>query len=169
MSASVLDAMPEAEARRALTRCCGASRWVTAMLGRRPFGDDAALLAAADALWDQMDEPDVLEAFTHHPEIGSNLDALRDKFGSTAAWSSSEQGAVASATEEVLVALRDDNVVYRERFGFIFIVCATGKTAAEMLDLLRGRLDNPRDVELSIAAAEQGKITKIRLAKLADG
>ena len=113
-----------------------------------------------------MGEADIVEAFGHHPEIGASLDALRDKFASTAQWASSEQASVAAATEQTLLALRDGNVAYRERFGFIFIVCATGKSAAEMLSLLEARLGNARDRELSIAAAEQGKITALRLAKI---
>jgi len=164
--ATLLNGLDEASARAALTRCCGATRWVDGMLGRRPFVDDAALLAAADAVWAAMEEADVLEAFSHHPEIGADVDALRAKFAATAAWSEGEQAGAAGASEETLLALRDGNVAYRERYGFIFIVCATGKSADEMLGLLRARMNNERAAELAIAAGEQAKITHLRLAKL---
>lgn len=165
-AAASVDGRPEAAAREALTRCCGATRWVEGMLSRRPFGDDATLMAAADAVWATMEEADVLEAFSHHPEIGADVEALRAKFGATAAWSEGEQSGAAGASEETLLALRDGNVAYRERYGFIFIVCATGKSAGEMLGLLRARLNNERAAELAIAAGEQAKITRLRLEKL---
>ena len=165
-AAARLSAMDAEEACAALTRCCGASRWVDAMLQRRPFADEAAMMAAADATWAAMDEADHLEAFTHHPEIGSDLDALRARFAATAGWSSSEQASVTAASEHTLIALRDGNAEYRARFGFIFIVCATGKSAEAMLALLRARLPNARATEIANAAAEQGKITRLRLARL---
>lgn len=163
---SSLNDAPEDEARVALTRCCGSSTWVEGMLARRPFADDDAVFAAAEAVWRGASKEDVLEALTHHPEIGANLDALREKFASTANWSAGEQGAVAVASEETLVALRDGNVAYRERFGHIFVVCATGKSAKEMLGLLEARMENDPEGEIWVAAAEQGKITRLRLEKL---
>ena len=163
-----LDAMSEREAREALTRCCGATRWVEGMLARRPFGSREALLAAADEVWAGAQREDVLEAFEHHPRIGADLDALREKFASTKSWSAGEQSAVSEADERTLQALRDGNVAYEKRFGHIFIVCATGKSASEMLALLQARIDNEPNAELAIAAAEQGKITRIRLEKLLD-
>lgn len=161
-----LDAMSDDEAREALTRCCGASRWVEGMLARRPFGNAEALRAAADEVWAQAERADVLEAFDHHPRIGADLAALREKFASTKGWSAGEQSSVAGADEATLEALRDGNLAYEKRFGHIFIVCATGKSATEMLGLLKERLDNEPDAELRIAAGEQAKITKIRLDKL---
>jgi 2-oxo-4-hydroxy-4-carboxy-5-ureidoimidazoline decarboxylase len=166
--ASKLNAASELQARQMLQRCCGASRWVDGMLARRPYASDDEVMAAADDVWAGVEEPDVLEAFGHHPEIGASLDALREKFASTASWSAGEQSSVAAADEATLVRLRDGNVRYREKFGFIFIVCATGKSAQEMLALLEARLPNARDEELRIAAGEQGKITRLRLAKLGD-
>ena len=165
--ASVLNEASDDDARVSLTRCCGSSRWVEGVLARRPFTDDAAVYDAAEAVWKDASKDDVLEALTHHPEIGANLDALREKFASTANWSAGEQGAVAVADEETLVALRDGNVAYRERFGHIFVVCATGKSAKEMLGLLEARMGNDPEGEIWVAAAEQGKITRIRLEKLA--
>lgn len=169
MSAAVLDAMDEAQARAALTRCCGASRWVEGMLARRPFGDDATLHRAADEVWATMSRQDILEAFSHHPRIGADIEALRAKFAGKGdlQWSSGEQAGVSEADEATLEGLRDGNVAYEERFGFLFIVCATGKSADEMLALLRARLANDPEDELRIAAAEQAKITHLRLEKLA--
>lgn len=164
--AAILDAASDAEARVMLTRCCGASRWVTGMLGRRPFGTTEALLRAADEVWATAERPDVLEALTHHPRIGANMDELRKKFASTATWSAGEQAGASAASEETLTALRDGNVRYEARFGHIFVVCATGKTAAEMLALLEARMPNDAETEIRVAAAEQGKITKLRLEKL---
>lgn len=166
-AAAHLDGLPEAEAEAALTRCCGASRWVAGMLARRPFGDGPRLLDAAEQAWAGLERADILEAFDHHPRIGANLDALRDKFSATANWSASEQSTVAAADEATLVRLRDGNLAYEARFGYIFIVCATGKSAAQMLALLEQRLTHDPAQELAIAAAEQAKITRLRLEKLA--
>ncbi|MET0790326.1 MAG: 2-oxo-4-hydroxy-4-carboxy-5-ureidoimidazoline decarboxylase [Polyangiaceae bacterium] len=161
-----LDSLPEAEARQLLARCCGASRWVESMLGARPFRSPQALLAQADAVWVGLEGTDYLEAFSHHPEIGADLAELRKKFASTAELSLGEQAGAANASEAVLLALRSGNQAYRERFGYSFIVCATGKSAAEMLSLLEQRLANPAESELHNAAAEQAKITRLRLEKL---
>jgi 2-oxo-4-hydroxy-4-carboxy-5-ureidoimidazoline decarboxylase len=113
-----------------------------------------------------MEKADLLEAFSHHPEIGADIASLRQRFASTAAWSAAEQAGVAGADDATLEALRDGNVRYREKFGYVFLVCATGKTAAEMLALLRARLAHDADAELQVAAAEQAKITRLRLEKL---
>jgi 2-oxo-4-hydroxy-4-carboxy-5-ureidoimidazoline decarboxylase len=160
----------EEDARAALTRCCGATKWVDAMLASRPFADDAAVFTRADEAWATMERADILEAFTHHPRIGSSIEALREKFGTKGdlEWSGDEQAGVQEAQEATLVALRDGNVAFEERFGHIFIVCATGKSAAEMLALLNARLPGEHTAELAIAAGEQAKITRIRLQKLAE-
>jgi 2-oxo-4-hydroxy-4-carboxy-5-ureidoimidazoline decarboxylase len=164
---AVLNALPAADARVALARCCGSRRWVEAMLARRPFASLSALLSACDEASAALAREDVLEAFSHHPEIGADLDELRKKFRTTAAWSASEQAGVSSADEATLLALRDGNRAYRERFGYLFIVCASGKSAAEMLSLLRSRLAHDPETELRVAAAEQAKIARLRLEKLA--
>lgn len=161
-----LNALSELEARQLLERCCGARRWVDGMVTRRPFASAAALYAAAEQAWQSLGEADFLEAFSHHPEIGENLDELRRRFSATAELSRLEQGGAAQAGEATLAALRANNRAYRERFGFSFIVCATGKSATEMLALLEQRLPNERAPELAIAAAEQAKITRLRLEKL---
>lgn len=161
---STLDGMDEAEARAALTRCCGASRWVDGMLARRPFGDGC--VAAAREVWGDMERADILEAFDHHPRIGADLDALRAKFGDTAELSVSEQSGAAGAAEETLSRLRDANVAYEARYGHIFIVCASGKSAAQMLEILKSRMNHEPDAELAIAAGEQLAITELRLGAL---
>jgi 2-oxo-4-hydroxy-4-carboxy-5-ureidoimidazoline decarboxylase len=162
----LLNALPREAAAEALTRCCGAARWVEGMLARRPFASRAAVLTAAAEVWARMGPADVLEAFAHHPEIGANLAELRQKFATTAAWASTEQRGAVGASEATLIALRNCNQAYRARFGYSFIVCATGKSAEEMLALLEARLDNPLDLELGVAAAEQAKITALRLEKI---
>lgn len=165
-SAAHLNALSDDDARVALTRCCGATAWVAGMLRARPFTDDAGLVQTAERVWSAATPADIREALTHHPEIGADVQALREKFRSTAGWSEGEQAGVDAADEATLIALRDGNVEYKAKFGHIFVVCATGKSAAQMLGLLRARLPNDPAQELGNAAAEQGKITKLRLAKL---
>jgi 2-oxo-4-hydroxy-4-carboxy-5-ureidoimidazoline decarboxylase len=166
-ASSRLDAASEAEALAMLERACGAHRWAAAMVVRRPFGSDAALFAAADEEWAKMSKDDVLEALAHHPRIGADLDELRKKYASTASWAANEQAGAATASEATLEALRDANVRYEARYGHVFVVCATGKSADEMLSILHARMNHEPDAELRIAAAEQAKITRIRLEKLA--
>ena len=165
MTLEQLNALPHDAARAELLRCCGSARWAESTLAQRPFADKASALAAAAAAWDAIGETDWLEAFAHHPRIGGK-DALRAKFAATKSWAQGEQAAVAAADDATLDALEKGNANYEARFGFIFIVCATGKSAAEMLALLNARLPNDRAPELKIAAGEQHKITKIRLEKL---
>ncbi len=161
-----LNALPLEAARDVLTRCCGAARWVEAMLAQRPFASRSAMLAAAAEVWAHLNQKDYLEAFAHHPEIGADLEVLRKKFAATADWASAEQSGAANASEATLCALRESNTTYRRYFGYSFIVCATGKTAEQMLDLLNARLSHSPEQELACAAAEQAKITHLRLEKL---
>jgi 2-oxo-4-hydroxy-4-carboxy-5-ureidoimidazoline decarboxylase len=161
------DASPD-EARVMLTRACGSLRWVERMMGRRPFIRDAKLLSVARVEWFGLTEADWLEAFAHHPRIGDR-DSLAARFPATHDLSSKEQSAVGAAHEDVLSALADGNTTYFDRFGFIFIVCATGKSAEEMLRLLRDRLSNDRAAEIRIAAEEQAKITALRLGAIEAG
>jgi allantoicase len=153
----------EHEARERFSRCCGATRWVEAMVAARPFVSRAHLLGQADVAWWKLDDADWLEAFTHHPRIGGDVAHLRAKFASTAVLSEGEQAGVDDASEEVLRALAKGNVDYEDRYGFLFIVCATGRSAAQMLALLRGRMDHDVAVERRMAAGEQARITRIRL------
>lgn len=157
-----IDTAGEADAQALLMRCCGSARWVDAMLARRPFGDDASLLSAARDVWFSLDASDWRDAFSHHPKIGDR-DALRTRFAATRSLSEREQAGVSGAADGILDALAEGNAAYERRFGFIFIVCATGKTAEEMLGLLCSRIDNDPTREIQIAAAEQAKITALRL------
>ena len=165
MNLNELNDLTAAQADELLFSCCGCSSWVEKMLRCRPYDSSEDLFNAADDCWQNCSESDFLEAFSHHPKIG-DLDSLRKKFASTAHLAASEQASVSSATEEVLQGLADGNKDYEAKFGFIFIVCASGKSASEMLEILRTRLPNSRETELRIAAGEQAKITKIRLEKL---
>ncbi|MFT3923455.1 MAG: 2-oxo-4-hydroxy-4-carboxy-5-ureidoimidazoline decarboxylase [Myxococcales bacterium] len=161
-----LNTLAPERAHAELFRCCGSERWVQGMLARRPFASDAELHELARDLWRELSEQDYLEAFAQHPEIGADLAKLREKFASSAQWSNAEQAGVNGASEQTLAALRDGNLAYKQRFGFLFIVCATGKSAPEMLALLRARLPHERGRELEVAAEEQAKITALRLEKL---
>lgn len=165
MQLNRINDLNETEAYAALFNCCGSANWVKAMLSARPFTSLGELFQKAETVWLSLKEDDWLEAFKHHPKIG-DLDGLRQKFASTRQWAAGEQASVSTAPEATLVALKTGNEEYEKKFGFIFIVCATGKSAEEMLSLLRLRLDNDNKKELAIAAGEQSKITKIRLEKL---
>ena len=149
----------------ALRTCCGSSVWVDTMNQLFPFATAEKLYAAADAIWDSLTETEWREAFAHHPKIG-DVDALREKFASTATWAAGEQGAVRQASEATLQSLKAGNEAYEQHFGYIFIVCATGKSAAEMLALLQARLRHSPAQEIHVAMAEQAKITRLRLEKL---
>lgn len=162
----VLNALDVDAAGEALRSACGAERWVSRMLAQRPFASSAELLELAAREWSASSTEDCLEAFSNHPQIGEDLGELERRFGSTAALATGEQAGVRAADKAILLALGDANRVYRERFGFIFIICATGKTADEMLEALMARLPNQREAEIGIAAAEQAKITRLRLEKL---
>ena len=158
-----LDAAPAAEAGALLRTCCGATRWVSRMLARRPFGTRERLLAAAREEWFALSPEDWREAFGHHPMIGDR-DALRRRFPRTGHLSEREQAGLGAAPEDVIDALARTNAAYLEKFGYIFIVCATGRSANDMLELLRARLGNEPGKEIGIAAEEQARITALRLA-----
>ncbi len=161
-SQAINTASPD-EARKILLRACGSTRWVDRMMQRRPFGNDARLLFAARNEWFGLTEADWLEAFSHHPRIGDRA-SLAARFPATHDLSAKEQARVGGAEADVIAALAEANEAYFNRFGFIFIVCANGKTAEEMLALLRSRLPNDRSAELRIAAEEQARITALRLS-----
>jgi 2-oxo-4-hydroxy-4-carboxy-5-ureidoimidazoline decarboxylase len=150
------------EARRLLARACGSSRWVDRMIALRPFGSREALLSAADHEWFALAHDDWREAFNHHPKIGDR-EALRERFPATFTLSAGEQAGVDGAPDDILDALAEGNRRYEEHFGYIFIVCASGRTAEEMLAMLTARLGNDRAHEIQVAAGEQAKITALRL------
>jgi 2-oxo-4-hydroxy-4-carboxy-5-ureidoimidazoline decarboxylase len=158
------DASPE-EARALLQACCGSTRWLERMLALRPFEAVDILLSTARREWFALTPEDWKEAFTHHPKIGDR-EALRARFPATHQMSEREQAGVSMAPDQVMERLAHANAAYERRFGYIFIVCATGKSAEEVLDLLTARLKNDPVVEVRIAAGEQAKITELRLQQL---
>lgn len=156
---ATLNALDRDALTAALHPCCGARRWVDAMLAARPFATATELFAAADRAWQALEPADWREAFTHHPRIGAVVTPPD-------AWSRQEQRGVEAATEDVREALARGNVAYEQRFGWIFLIYATGKSAAEMLAALQQRLSNDPETELRIAASEHARITRLRLEKL---
>ncbi len=165
MELSLINSVEDAAAHSSLQNCCGAENWVKQMMAARPFASDEELFNKASSIWWQLAPADWLEAFTHHPKIG-DFESLSKKFASTAQWAAGEQASVASANEQILHELAAGNTAYENKFGYIFIVCASGKSATEMLAILKSRLPNESEAELRIAAGEQEKITKLRLEKL---
>jgi 2-oxo-4-hydroxy-4-carboxy-5-ureidoimidazoline decarboxylase len=165
MTLDELNHLDRAARAEQLRKCCGSSRWVEQMLAVFPVADKETLLDHADSIWNHLGPDDYREAFTHHPKIG-DLNGLREKFASTRAWAAGEQGAVQQASEETLQALAAGNAAYEQKFGYIFIVSAAGKSAEQMLHLLQTRLLGDADEELLLAADEQRKITRLRLEKL---
>jgi allantoicase len=157
-----LNAMSADEAAAAFKRCCGSTKWAAALAAERPFEDVAALLRIAERTWWSLAVDDHLEAFSAHPRIGEH----KTPATGDATWSEGEQSAAAAASSDTLTALAEANRRYEAQLGFIFIVCATGRSADAMLADIRARLANSRQVELRTAAEEQAKITRLRLQKL---
>ena len=153
----------EGEAFDAMIACCGARRWASAMVALRPIGSVLELSEAADRVWSTMSESDWMEAFACHPRIGES--ATAHAAPKSTAWSSQEQSSVSSAKDRVLAELAAGNSRYEEQFGFTYIVCATGRSAEEMLAILKRRLGGKRGDELREAAEQQRQIMQIRLGK----
>ena len=158
---SLLPAQAEAE----FLKCCGSTRWARSMTAIRPFTSIDDLLAKADSVWWSLDQEDWLEAFRAHPKIGEQK-AAAVQSEQAQSWSAEEQSATSGAATEVKGALAEGNREYEQRFGFIYIVCATGKSSEELLEILNARLKNDVKIELRNAAEEQRKITRPRLEKL---
>lgn len=154
MTLEALNHLPQPELYTALQQCCGAHKWVERMIADFPMADTTALLHAANRHWAACSPADGLEAFSHHPRIGDRP-AMHQ-----------EQAGVVNATTATLEELAALNMRYEEKFGYIFIVCATGKSSTDMLSLLKDRMNNTPAAEIKIAMAEQGKITHLRLEKL---
>ncbi len=150
-----------ADATEAMIACCGSKRWAAAMVAQRPIASIVALSEAADRAWSTMQEADWLEAFACHPRIGERKAASAAAW--SAAWSKQEQARASTAGDGVLEALAEGNQLYEQRFGFTYIVCATGKSAEEMLAILERRLTSSRESELREAAEQQRQIMQIRL------
>jgi len=159
MTLSELNALPRYRAEGELLKCCGSAAWARTMAGRRPFVSFDRLLKAASEVWWRLDRADWLEAFRAHPQIG-------EQKATHHVWAAREQSGMDRAGVAVTTAMEEGNREYLAKFGYIFIVCATGKSADEMLSILRSRLVNPAEEEIRVAAAEQNKITCLRLEKL---
>lgn len=169
MTLADLNAQTPEQATHTFMQCCTSSAWVQAMVQARPFFDYKALASQADLVWQGLEDADFFEAFEGHPKIG-DVNSLRAKYKNTKELASNEQGLVKEASDNVLEILAKGNADYEEKFGFIFIVCATGKSAKEMSDLLQVRLPNNKAQEIVNAAEEQRKIFQLRIIKaLAEG
>jgi OHCU decarboxylase len=163
---AVLAAWNEADepsATAAMLACCAAQRWAQAMVALRPYSGVESLSLTADEVWSTMGESDWLEAFAAHPPIGKRKASGTNS--ASAAWSEQEQSSTFTATQKVLADLAELNIHYKERFGFTYIICATGKSSEEMLAILERRLTNEREGELREAAEQQRQIMQIRLGK----
>jgi 2-oxo-4-hydroxy-4-carboxy-5-ureidoimidazoline decarboxylase len=160
--------LPIAAAVDEILPCCGSRTWADGMVGRRPLPDEVALLAVSDETWRSLAESDWLEAFRSHPRIGESK-AAKAALQRSVAWSAQEQQNVVGADESVKIALAEGNREYERRFGRIFIVCATGKSPAEILKILKRRMKNDEHTELQEASEQQRQITQIRLKKWLQG
>jgi 2-oxo-4-hydroxy-4-carboxy-5-ureidoimidazoline decarboxylase len=158
------DVLPEPEAAQEILPCCGSQRWAHALARLRPYADTAKLLAQSDEVWSQLDPSDWDEAFASHPRIGEKK-APAAATVKSAAWSTEEQSGVQRAGDNVRERLKNGNDHYERRFRRIYIVCATGKSAEEMLAILERRLENDDATELLEAAEQQRQITQLRLRK----
>lgn len=162
-----LNGLSKTDAENELLKSCGSREWARLMTAERPFESVEDLIARADRVWWSLEPRDWLEAFHSHPKIGEKK-AVNAVAVEAQRWSEDEQSGIRNSAQETMATLAKLNRVYEEKFGFIFIVCATGKSSEEMLANLRRRLNNDPDEELRIAAAEQAKITQLRLRKLID-
>ncbi|MGB7848035.1 MAG: allantoicase, partial [Candidatus Acidiferrum sp.] len=157
--------LPRLKAIKVLLDCCGARKWAERMVEQRPFANLSQVFEATDRIWAELEPEDLLEAFRHHPAIGGKRAKTRQS--STARqWSAKEQSATQKAAPEVLKDLAAENKAYVKKFGYVFLICATGKTSEEILIALRQRMPNDPEMELRVAAEEQRKITLLRLEKL---
>lgn len=160
-----LNSLSVEEATKELRQCCGSTRWAEQMSNDRPYSSLEALITHADRLWWSLSTEDWLEAFRSHPKIGEKK-ASNNVSPQSQQWSGQEQSGVSSSSQTTVDSLAELNRAYEQKFGFIFIICATGKTSDEMLAALKERLQHDADTELRLAAAEQAKITQLRLKKL---
>ncbi|MDB4887082.1 MAG: decarboxylase [Gemmatimonadetes bacterium] len=160
-----LNAMPQAELAEHLRECCGSVHWMEQMIARRPFASTDSMLAASDDACRVLTREDWIEAFEHHPRLGESQASVPQGARSRA-WSEKEQASLADVGTELRSALAAANRAYEQRFGYICIICASGRDSEELLAITRARLGNAPNIELRIAAEEQRKITRLRLQKL---
>ena len=160
-----LNSLSPEQADAEFLKCCGSRTWARAMNEARPFATVAQLLVTADDVWSSLSNEDWLEAFRAHPKIGEKK-AATAQAEQAQKWSAQEQAGTQEATAETKAALAEGNRKYEDRFGFIFIICASGKSAEEILASLNDRVQNDPETELAIASEEQRRITRLRLEKL---
>jgi OHCU decarboxylase len=165
MTLDTLNDMPAADAEAEFLKCCGSHRWAQGMAAARPFVSEEQLFSQADEISSSLTDEDWLQAFRAHPRIGENK-AAAGQTQQEAGWSAQEQSSIQAAATDTIARLASGNRIYEAKFGFIFIVCASGKSSDEMLSILNERLQNDPQTELRIAANEQQKITRLRLEKL---
>lgn len=165
MTLAELNSLTPQQAGAEFLKCCGSTAWAKAISAARPFSNSDELSSKADEIWWNLDEDGWLEAFRAHPKIGEKKAAAAQS-AEAQRWSADEQSETERAAVETKAALAEGNREYEQRFGFIFIICATGKSAEEILAALNGRLNNDPETELRVAAEEQRKITQLRLQKL---
>ena len=156
------------QAKHLFIQCCTSERWVNSMVNARPYASPQDVRSKADEYWRELREQDYVQAFEGHPKIG-DVGSLKAKYANTKELAAGEQSGMTVATDDVISTLAKGNLAYENKFGFIFIVCATGKSAQEMSELLQARLTNERSTELANAAEEQRKIFQIRLNQLLEG
>lgn len=160
-----LNTMPPAALAELLRACCGSSHWVERMVALRPFASRSALLAASDEVGRTLAREDWLEAFDHHPRLGESW-AMAPRGTQAQAWSEHELSSLAGVGVELRTALAQVNAAYEQRFGYICLVCASGRDSEELLAITRARMGNAPGIELRVAAEEHRKITRLRLQKL---
>ncbi len=165
MTLSEFNGLDNGRAEEELLKCCGSTKWARTMARARPLHDWKEIEATADAVWRELGRSEFMEAFAHHLRIG-DINNMEEKCVTLKNWGAAEQRGINGANEKTLKELAQANLLYEEKFGYIFIVCATEKSADEMLLLLRKRLKNNAETELQVAMEEQMKITLIRLRKI---
>jgi 5-hydroxyisourate hydrolase/2-oxo-4-hydroxy-4-carboxy-5-ureidoimidazoline decarboxylase len=169
ISLNQLNTISEEEVITHLEKCCVSKTWISKMINNRPFSSENDLITKASSVWyNECSIEDFKEAFTGHPKIG-DIKSLNDKFANTEDWANNEQSKIADATDSTIVTLAEANSQYEDKFGYIFIISASGKSAMEMLSVIQKRLLHDVNDEINIAMNEQHKITVIRLVKLIEG
>ena len=166
---NILNSLSEKETRTHLEKCCVSKTWISNMVESRPFSSEEDVIKKAASIWyNDCSLDDFKQAFTGHPKIG-DVESLREKFANTKEWANNEQAKVAEANTSTIEALAKTNKTYKDKFGYIFIVSASGKSAEEMLAIINERLHHNKEDEIYVAMNEQHKITVIRLDKLIEG
>ncbi len=164
MTLAEINQLPENEAIDLFRQCCGVESWAAALVATRPFSSAEALEKRAEEIWFDLGEQEWLKTFDYHAKIG-DVESLKKKLGSRD-WSSNEQSGIEGAGQQVIAELAEGNIAYEKKFGFIFLIFATGKSAADMLAILKQRINNERPQEIENVATEQNKITLLRIRQL---